>query len=111
MFKGSRSSVAGLFSRGSPPAVAFFVVAIVVFPIERLSGRSFPHVGKEVYEGTPLLANRDAATAVVSVTRGFRIAASLDHLFPSVIDRRVPLAMYLARTTARACMFAHELMG
>jgi hypothetical protein len=88
MFRGS--PVAGLFSAGRPLAVAFFVVAIVVFPIERLSGRPFPHVGEEVYEGKPSLANRDPAPAVPA--KGFMVCAcaTINHARPRMIRWTAP---------------------
>ena len=68
--------VAPLFLCGSPTAVLRFVVAVDIDPVERLAFRSFPHIGKEVFECLPSLADSDPSTTVslVSVGAGFGTA-------------------------------------
>ena len=78
-YSGPDAGFVTLFEGRCPAAVAFFVVAIVVFPIERLSGRPFPHVGEEVYEGSPPRANFDPPSTVVFPADGLGVRAAGPH--------------------------------
>src|SRR5580700_2153945 len=59
-----RPPVAHLLLEGRPATVARFVVALVVDAVQRKVGRAFTHIGEEVLEAAPALANGDTSTAV-----------------------------------------------
>ena len=65
-----RSAIVVLFARRRPSAIAELVVAIVVKPIQRITGRAPAHVGKKRGEVvSPSLTHRDSAPAVQSPFR------------------------------------------
>src|SRR6516165_6398168 len=72
----------------SPRHVSFFIVTIVVDPVDRMavchiprgSPRARPNFGIELFKG--LKSNLDAPAAVIFPARGFGVAASLEHCLP-----------------------------
>ena len=78
---------------GRPLAVAGFVVALVVDPIQATPLWSWSHVLVEVLELSPPLANSNTPTTVIMVFFALRVVASLQHCCPRLIDRRATLAM------------------
>src|SRR5881396_185313 len=57
-----------LFKRRRPPAIRFLIDAVRIRkPVERLASWSLAHVGEEVHEFIPTLADCDPATAIVLV--------------------------------------------
>jgi hypothetical protein len=83
---GFSPAVFGLFAQRKPDTVAGFVMSIYFEAFNRiLAGRSWSHIGKEVGEGVPALAYRDAAATVILETSGLWISASFKHCIPRII--------------------------
>ena len=82
--KASGGPVSGLLLPRRPAPVPRFVVSVVVWEaINRVFRRwARPHVGEEVLEGIPAIADGDVASAVDVVVSGFGIGASLPHGCP-----------------------------
>lgn len=69
-----------------PPAVAGLIVAVDILPIERHSAGSITHVGVEVLERHPPLADLDASAAVErEVPLVSMVEAAIQHRTPSRI--------------------------
>lgn len=85
------SFVAALSFYGRPAAVLFGVWARVVYAINGVfSGRTRSHVIKEPSEGlSPLVANDNAAPAIVNETLAIRIMATMNHCNPRFVFARV----------------------
>ena len=79
------AAVVGLFRFRSPPAVVGGVPKIVVDPVNRQFWQTFAHVGEEVFESEPALADSDAASAVGFI---FQVASSTEHGSPTAICGR-----------------------
>lgn len=80
-----RSNVSSLLNLRSPSAVLGSVGAVVVDAVEAVS-RSWTrsHVGVEVLEGPPSLADRDPATSITSI---LGVLATILHRDPSAVFR------------------------
>lgn len=89
------SAVAALCFLVCPPAVAGFVVPVVVDPVEAVLWRwPLTHVSKEVAErGAPPIAYVDAATAIERISLVLLIAAAGDHPGPGFVLGRVGLSV------------------
>ena len=61
------SSIVGLLLRSGPSAIAWFIIAVVVIPLNGMTGRWLrPHVFEEVFETSqPPFAYRYASPTVV----------------------------------------------
>lgn len=69
-----------------PSAVPWFIVTIIVNPIECQSGRTRPHVAEERREiSTPFLAHGDSTQAIMSCERSLLTVATALGLAPSAI--------------------------
>jgi hypothetical protein len=78
----------------SPHAIARLVIAVVVYAFKRVAHRRpWSHVGKERWERSPSLADRDSAAAVISVGVVGRFQAALTHSQPHDVFRRPALAV------------------
>lgn len=97
-------SVSLLNDPGCPSTVARFVVPVVVHPVDResLAVRG-AHVGHEGIQRGPSLADRDAASAVMWVSRIFWIRRSTMHGVPDVVQR---MSMQAVRCLFRSRNFA-----
>jgi hypothetical protein len=85
------ASVSGLLPLGGPVAITWFVVALVVLTLYRMSASRFgAHVGKEVFERiSPTITHGNTSTAVtVEVFESRVVAPTLDFL-PSSPLRRI----------------------
>ena len=76
-----------LFSGGSPAAVRWLVVAVVVFALYCHAGRASTHVCEEVGEIMPSLTDADAATSPISIIPPVGVFAALNHANPRIIFR------------------------
>lgn len=88
----------------SPPAIARFIVTIVVNTVNRVFwGRLWSHVLVKVEKGShPTVADSNSASSVVAVTRKLLVGASLDHARPSaVFGGIVQVVRRVSGTTAR----------
>src|SRR5213078_296340 len=81
------ASIGYLLRRGSPAAVAGFVVAIDVDTVDAVvRGRLASHIGEDRLEAVvPTLADPDATTAIVLVVSVVRIGTPLKHSCPRTI--------------------------
>ena len=80
--------VRALHERSRPTAVAWFVVAVVVYTIKRAAFGALPHVGEEVFELLPSLADRNTPTTVERIPAMRFPVATSTHLYPSVVGSR-----------------------
>jgi hypothetical protein len=75
-----------------PSAIARFVVAIVVDPVERETGRFFGHIGEKVFKTiSPSITHDNAATSVIFVIKRVFIVATSFHIRPR-LKRAAPLS-------------------
>lgn len=78
--------VSGLFGWCCPAAIRGAVVGIYVNAVNRVSASwCGSHVGKEALKLVPLLANLDAAPAVVWVVLADGVVAALHHVGPGLV--------------------------
>lgn len=89
--KSSAARVVGLFSRGSPSAVARAVAALIVDSFYRVkAGWARSQIRIEILErDCPSLAHSNAANAVAVIARMKLIVASLNHSDPHLVFRRL----------------------
>lgn len=104
-----------------PSAVAFGVALGAVDAIEGHSGRALAHVGKEVLELHPPLANLDASTTIKTIRRLLRTKTATAHRYPRPICwRHVPMPVLSAspakvsnafglNTPATPCVFSSDV--
>ena len=81
-----RACVISLLKGACPTAVVRFVISVVVFSIQTLSGRRFSHVGVKVFEGQPSFTHNDSSTSVIFRLPNVRIMASSHHRFPQIVN-------------------------
>lgn len=82
----SQASILRLLFTRCPPAVARFVVTVVVYPLQRQALRPLTHVGKEVLERmAPAATHSNAATTVVLPRPIIGIGTTLAHGEPNPI--------------------------
>jgi hypothetical protein len=83
--------VLGLLERGGPLAVAWFIVAVVIDPFNRVVRRgSWAYVSEEVQErSSPAVAHRNPASAIQVISLVGRVVASLRDSFPAGVFRRL----------------------
>jgi len=78
-----RSSVVRLLRFCSPSTVYRFVIAVIVFSVQRMCCRRFfTHIFEECVKIIPSFANRNTATSVPLVVRMIWISATCQHLAP-----------------------------
>lgn len=76
-----------LFSVCCPPAIIWTVIAVFVWiSIKRLSGRSFPHVLKKVFKGSPPLAYFYSLSPIALVVWLIGICAPSPHCAPNCVS-------------------------
>src|SRR5262249_47475632 len=79
-----RGSTIGVLHRsGRPAAIARFVIAVVIDAIDGQARRWIAHIGVEVFEATPSLADGDAAASVIVVAWIVRIQTAVEHICPA----------------------------
>lgn len=74
--------IAGLLVVGGPSAIAWFVALVVVDAIDRCFGWPCTHIGQEVREIQPALADGNPAATISSVRGIRRVSASLKNPHP-----------------------------
>ena len=91
----ARSTIAVLLLWRGPVAVIRAVTALVVAALDGvLRRRSRAHISQELREVvTPLIADRDAAPAVVGVTGDARVQATATQIGPALVLRRLTSAV------------------
>lgn len=113
---GLGSLIAALLRGGRPAAVARAVAATVVDAVKRvLSRRALAHVGQEVLEHTPTLADSNASAAVVVPVGIVGVRAALPHSDPRNVSGRPSESMPLhsigcvaGKAPATSCMPSTE---
>lgn len=85
----SFASIALLFAARGPFAVVWRVATIVVDSFNRQSGRPGANVAQELIEVTPSIADGNAPTTVVLKRFVCGVKASIEHVLPGSIFRRV----------------------
>src|SRR5262245_14671364 len=76
-----------LLLHGRPPAILRAIATIIVDAINGHLRWAFAHIGQEVAEIQPALADRNAPAAPVGKLYGFGIRTSLDHVCPTHVGR------------------------
>lgn len=99
-------SISRLLDHAGPAAIFRRIRAVIVDAVDGITRWAFSHVGNEIGEGAPPLANRDSATAVMFPARLFRVHASLPHRRPHDIQRMPSVVS--KRESMRNC--AHFIM-
>lgn len=100
------STVSALFLRCGPAAIGWFVIAVVVFAIDRmLRARPASHVGQKRLETiAPLLANGNSPGAVVRVFHIVAVVAAGFHAPPRPVLRATSSARRVAmRLNSLSC--------
>jgi hypothetical protein len=99
----SARRVLSLFNHRRPTAVAWFVVAVVVFALKGVSiGWPMAHIRQELREGlAPLSANLDTPAAVPRIKVSSLVLASGDHAFPDPVLWRPAEPMRAVGSRAR----------
>ena len=94
--------VGALLLARRPAAVARLVVAVPIDPVDRVvEAGAWAHVGEEVFELQPPLADDYAATAVALEGRVSWVRAATAHRGPGSVGRRVrPAMLVTGRATA-----------
>lgn len=83
---GLTSFVASLFKRRCPPAVAWFIITIVVDSVNRVCRAGFfAHVFIKMQKGMPAFTYLDSTSTVPSITSVVGVMASLQHLAPGFV--------------------------
>lgn len=82
-----RTLVSCLLDSSRPSAVGWSIGPVVVDALDRHAMRRLAHVGVEVFELPPTLADRDSATSVVFELPILRVSTPAKHLTPSMVDR------------------------
>jgi hypothetical protein len=89
----SFAAITSLFGTRCPAAIARLVIPVIVDTIKRQIAWRVAHIGVEVGERQPALADCDAATAIVYVPLMLGVRAAHAHLGPNVIDPTARLAV------------------
>lgn len=82
----NRRSISALRECVCPPAIARFVVSIIVYPVNRFPFRPQSHVRKEIFKSRPPIANKDSSSAISMKIFMLRVCASLMNLSPEIIE-------------------------
>jgi len=97
----SLARVSHLLLLSCPPAILRTIIAIIIFTIQRSSGRAVPHISHEICKVFPAATYRDAPATVILPGRISRIGASLPHFRP---DRVVGVLSQ----PVRSCYFSSD---
>jgi hypothetical protein len=89
-----------LLDRSRPPTVTGLVVAVVVDAIDGAAVGSLAHVGEEVGEGVPALADGDPSSAVVGPVLASGVVAALEHGLPDSVAASALASMFRPKTPA-----------
>lgn len=80
------TTIALLLGSSSPPAVAGFIIAVVINPVYAvLVGWNLPHIGIKGCEVLPSVANRNSAPAVIGPMCETWILATTPHRLPNPV--------------------------
>ena len=111
--------VMSLFSSGSPIAIDWLVIAIIVAAFYGMFvGRAFTYISKKQGEITPSRTYYYSASAIVFITDSIRVIATVSHIKPNMIQRvffqtvrSVALSsLFTSQASATSRMVANELV-
>jgi len=98
------AGVAGLLQLCCPPAVARFIVAVVVDPVDAVCGRrARSHVGKEVLKRHPLVTHLNSALPISVIAAIVDVKAPFEYSVPRIMFRSPSLAVPCASTLRALC--------
>lgn len=112
--------VSALFETVSPSTIGRFVIAIVIYSINRLAGWFRSHVGKEILEPHPRPTDLNTSSAVFGESVIRWIKTSLLHRVPGHIRRRLTKlrsavmgnsANFVVKTAAASCGTRFKRVG
>lgn len=87
-------SIQGLLFHGGPTAISGRVRPVIVYAVKRCASRALTHVGKESGKvSNPFWRDGDAATSIFRKFLTPLIQASVFHLNPRVVFRRLSFSM------------------
>jgi hypothetical protein len=90
----ARSPIVGLFAHRCPTTVAGLIALVVVDTIQSVArAGALAHIGEEVLEAVPALADGDSSAAVIGIIGMSRIVATSAHIGPDFILWRAVLAV------------------
>lgn len=87
------TSVSPLFDIRRPSTIVWTVTLLIVNALNRALRWTRSHVGDEIIERLPTLANRDSAPAIVGVIGGIWVTAALFHTGPTRVFARLAHAV------------------
>ncbi len=82
-----------LSSLRSPAHVAWFIVAVVIYSIQAISGRTRADLREKCLESVKFWRNLNASAAIVGVLGVFRISTTRQHIAPCGVFRRMRHSM------------------
>lgn len=88
------TSIVCLFKGRRPPAIAWFIVAAVVNPINRASRRTASHIRKKRFKtSVPFLAHGNSSTTIIMVFLRPWIETALPGMMPGLVFSRIRKAV------------------
>src|SRR5947209_4926128 len=83
----ARTTIGTLFFSCRPFTIIRSIWTVVVNAIEAMiRRRAFANISKEIFEAFPLIANFDAATAVVFISWVVLVITALAHIRPNTVE-------------------------
>lgn len=76
-----------------PSAIMRLVIAIIILPVERFTGRALSHIGEKCRKGFPPLANLNPPSPVSGIFGVSWVGAALQHPGPASVGSRVRCSM------------------
>jgi hypothetical protein len=90
-----QSMIVRLYLGRCPAAVAWLVIAIVIYSVYAQSRWAWPHIGQKVLELSPALANFNSPSTIARPLFSLGIFAPKAHRVPNTIFRRMArIAMF-----------------
>ncbi len=94
-------SVSSLSGHSRPTTIVWFIIPVVIDPVDRISfGRALSHIGKEVLELLPSLADLDASISIPMILCVIWIRAPIFHLGPDIPFSCATLSMEIGTLKA-----------
>lgn len=85
-YRANVAPIALLFTTGRPAAIIRTISAVVIDAFDGMAKWTLAHIGQEIIEVFPPLANRDSAAAVIVESAVVWIRAALPHVAPNIIE-------------------------
>lgn len=98
-----RTPVVLLRFSGCPAAVARFVIARIIEPLDRMAVRARPHVSEEHHRIVPWGINGNSARSIVRVFRMLRVIAAPHHGLPGLVGAGFGQRVRGSRETRHPC--------